>query len=369
MSLCWRSLVFVTCVSPDRRRLEWTSDPEACTWIRENRAAWLDREFEFARCLAAIDLKRAFVDEGASSTEHLGEEAGYDHQRVRELTQLGRGILEEPGLEQRVREKRIPFRAGIVVGRILGWPERMEPGDDWLSLAEEVGLRELQGRVRARIEEVAQRRKLHAVTAHLTEETLEKVDHCRMLAEKQRNGIPQTFGQTIDFMADETIRGRDPRWKPKGTRRLPPTQTLPWSRTVPADVTRELWERSGGLCEFGSCRRAGRDRCHLEPHAEGSGRETDDQVLGCRVHHKEFDAGLLKFLEWTGDGRPEFLVRATGELLDPKPRGDAGKAFEGARRIRRARPPPAEPPPSPPDRAGEGGASEGDGSSPARKAG
>jgi hypothetical protein len=99
-----------------------------------------------------------------------------------------------------------------------------------------------------------------------------------------------------------------------------PTLERPHDRRVPAEVARAIEERSGGLCEFGSCERVSTELCHLVPHREGSGREVTDLVQGCRPHHKAYDAKLLEFLGWTDDKLPCFIVQETREILEPKPR-------------------------------------------------
>jgi len=72
-------------------------------------------------------------------------------------------------------------------------------------------------------------------------------------------------------------------------------------------------------CEFGGCPEPYAQHCHLKPHAEGSGREARDLVHGCKIHHKLYDAGLIRFLAWTEDGRPLFYDDEGGDFLRPKP--------------------------------------------------
>ena len=127
----------------------------------------------------------------------------------------------------------------------------------------------------------------------------------------------------------------DPREKREGKRRMGPTIEHPARRGGPAAVVRKIWERSGGLCEFGLCDRSATEFCHVKDHrgwrrGHPSGRETGDLVHGCHLHHTLFDEGEIVFLSWSMDagrssstgrpaGRPVFRVERDGTLLVPKP--------------------------------------------------
>ena len=331
----------------DHRTLHFVRDDEALAEVGARRGDWLEQQLALARLFCRIDRKAAFFPVGCSSIHEFASRRGYDGPRAGDLCQLGYALAAEPTLEKLLQDDQIGFPAACAIGRIYQDPRLLEaptgqvpgdqgPGDEWIRWARFERLDDLRRRIRQRVETVRQQRPAdRPFSAYVTARTQQKVDRCRRVA-SQKAGAMLTNGQLLDLLAtvyllenDQLERGEP--GQPIGTRRLPPTAQRPYDRTIPAEVARALAERSGGLCEFGSCERLGVETCHLVPHRDGGGREVTDLVQGCRPHHKSFDAGLIRFLAFThsddalgddalGAGLPVFLVVETNEILKPKPR-------------------------------------------------
>ena len=67
----------------------------------------------------------------------------------------------------------------MILHEIYAHPECMEEGDDWLGLAENLPPRTLRRRIRKRIEEVKQRKKVKIRDLCATEDTWDKFDRMR----------------------------------------------------------------------------------------------------------------------------------------------------------------------------------------------
>jgi hypothetical protein len=322
-------------VKVDRRTVHFERDEAALAEVADRRADWLEQELAFARLFCRIDRQAAFVPAGCSSVQELASRRGYSSSHARDLTRLGYALAGEPELEALLRANEIGFDTACALGRIHQDPALLEPDDEWVRWARFERFGHLLRRIRQRVESVRQGRPANVPwNAHVTARTAENLVRCRQIA-SQKAGVMLTNGQLLDvlstgYLLDEDVAEREGHGPGTGTRRLPPTAERPCDRTIPAEVVRALEERSGGLCEFGSCERPAMETCHLEPHRDGSGREVENLVRGCRLHHKAFDAGLIRFLGWTrsedelGAGLPAFQVVESNEILRPKPRPHAG---------------------------------------------
>jgi hypothetical protein len=148
-------------------------------------------------------------------------------------------------------------------------------------------------------------------------DTAEDFDRARAVASRKA-GRALTRGELIKVLSADYLAHCDPDAAEPRERRMPQTSTRPRDRGVPAEVSRAIGQRSGGLCEFGGCTRPAEQLCHLTPHANGSGREVTDLVDGCKGHLRAYDAGLIRWAGWTNDRLPTFLVDRTNELMRPK---------------------------------------------------
>ncbi len=279
---------------------------------------------------------------------------------------VGYALAGEPELEARLRDGTVRWAAARAIGRIHQNPDFLWPGDDWLEKASTLNLKDLRRHVRERIESVRQEADARvSFTASITEQAREELERCRAVALKKAKQR-LTNGQLIRALATTYLDLFDPLAREPRKRRMPDTATRPTSRGVPAEVVRAILARSGGLCEVGTCERVGEELCHLTPHREGSGREVRDLVNSCHQHHAHLDADRLRFVGWTDDGGPTFLVPKTGEFLPPKPPAETREApprprwlIEATRRpsrqAARQAPQPRQPPP-PDVSGGSGGA-------------
>ena len=314
----------------DQRTIRFERDDEALAEVEARREGWLDQELGLARLFCRIDLKAAYVPASCGSVKELASRRGYDATRAQDLCLLGYALEAEPELEVLLRANEIGFAAALALGRVYQDPLFLEPEDEWVRWARFERLTDLKRRIRRRVESVRQGRRADvAWSAHVTARTAENLARCRQVA-SQKAGLLLTNGQLLDVVSTAYLLENDELEQEERARRLPPTQERPYERTIPAEVARALEERSGGLCEFGSCERLALETCHLVAHREGSGREVEDLVRGCRLHHKLFDAGRIRFLAFTrsddpfGAGLPVFLALETNELLQPKPRPKPG---------------------------------------------
>ena len=321
-------------VTHDTTRFE--RDDEALAEMDALRPGWLEQQLVLARLFRRIDGRGAFVTAGSRSVQDLASRRGYDGRGARELCQLGYALEHEPDLEQMLRDNRIGFPAACALGRIYRDPRLQDEADEWLHWARIERLPDLRRRISQRVETLRQGRRADVpFMAHVTQHTSANIDRCRLVASR-RAGVPLTNGQLLEVLSATYLLENDELeggGGGSGTRRLPPTQERPEDRTIPAEVVRELRERSGGQCEFGDCESPAQEICHLVPHSEGGGREVTDLVEGCRLHHKALDGRLLRFLGWTrsddplGEGLPVFLATETNEFLRPKPRPIPGLAI------------------------------------------
>ena len=305
-----------------REPIDAVRDDETVARLRAEQAAWIDREIALAKDLAVLDAKRAFLYERAASVEELAARIGYVGFRARELALAGHALNAEPAYETYLRKNEIVFAALVAVGQLYRDPEFwIDEADDWVHAVRFKRLKDLRKLVRIRIEELRQRRTVRAWTAFISEETREDLEECRVVASKKA-GRPLTRGQLLTVLSTFYRIKNDIRVKPARARRMPPTVERPHDRTVPADAVREVRARSGGYCEFGGCGRIAMHLCHIEPHRHGGSREALNLVDGCRIHHRQFDDHEIRFLAFTDDKRPVFIVEGSNEILSPKPPPD-----------------------------------------------
>jgi hypothetical protein len=168
--------------------------------------------------------------------------------------------------------------------------------------------------VRQRLEETAQGAgPLVSMTVHVTERTREEFHRARVLASREA-AVPLTDGQTLTRLVSFYLDRRDERRRAQGTRRVGPTSAAPDERYIPAESRREVLARSHDRCEVPGCALdTFLEFAHVVSHADGSGREPEDLLRLCHVHHTQFDADVLLFAGWR-DGRPVFRTTDGAEL-------------------------------------------------------
>ncbi len=306
----------------DRRTLRGEKDPEGIALLRARSRALGDAEIAYAKLMVRLHEQGSCVWESAASTWELSERYGFDGARGRQLLMLGYALERLPGLEEEVRAGGISFAAAILLGDVFVDPERyLEAGDDWLDLARSLRVGALRRRVGRRLaarRHVAPESDVTTFVAHVGPDAADDLRACRRIAKKKAECAIDN-GQLLAVLAYAYRARWDPTRKEPRPRRLPPTEERPGDREVPAEVVRAIRRRSGGLCEVGLCTRVAAELCHVRPHADGSGREAKDLFDGCVVHHKNYDLGMIALRCWSTDGRPLFVIAATGAFLAPKP--------------------------------------------------
>lgn len=315
-------------ITADKRSIRAVRQPEAETCLAEGLAKLRDLQIRLARAFAQIDASAAFVFSGCASIVEYGRTLGYSAFEARTLTHLGKTLAAVPDAEARVRDGDVKIEAAAAIGRIVADPDFLREGDDWLQAAASEPLRVLRRRIRERVELQAQGETgIEEVTVFVRAKTKDDFERAREVA-SQKAGKTLTDGQTFHRVVDFYLEKNDPLRAGDGTRRVGPTDELPGSRYVPAEVRRAIWTRAAGTCEVDTCeRRHGLEFAHRTPHANGSGREVDDLGLLCRRHHLLYDAGRLAWPLDRGDGAS--LACERGVRLRPSrgpprhPRSDA----------------------------------------------
>ncbi len=237
----------------------------------------------------------------------------------------------ETRAEDFVREGRVTLEKIVILREIYAHPECMRPGDDWLKEAQNTRARALRRRIRKRIEEVKQQKKVAHRDLCAPVETWDKFDRMRDLLSAQAKQR-LTEGETLDRLADDGLDRHDPLRKakrakkrksrgkktaasdsaPPSRRRAASTKQKRGARTnAPAVLKHEVYRRAEGYCEYPGCRcRTGLQLAHVLPHAVGGPWHARNVVLLCPAHHTMFDAGRLVFLGYGPEGgRPRFEKR------------------------------------------------------------
>ena len=314
----------------DGRTLHSEPDDEAIAALRRLQPSWFALEMELARLLWRVKRKRAGAPVGLTQIQHVAQHLGYDGYRAQDLAKLGEALELRPDLEDLLREKKIHFQAAVALALPLGNPQYQRPEDpDWVELAQTLRLKDLRDRIKKRRAEIdGGEGPTHKIEEHVTDKAHRDLQRSQEIATR-RAGKFVTMSQTIGAIARHYVESFDRLEKTARRRRAKPTALEPDSRYVPSDVNRGLEERSGGICEVGGCEYPAYQRCHFDPHAEGSGRELKDLFHGCRECHKAYDLEWLRLHDWTEDGRPRFVVPWTGEILEPKPRPNRGPPAAG----------------------------------------
>ena len=209
--------------------------------------------------------------------------------------------------------------SACAAARLATKPQLLKAGETLTQLATSLPLRELRQEVRSREEAARQGTTdpLLPVSFLASEETLRAFRRARDLASVEAK-TELSDGQAFAVVTHDYVRRHDPLRVAGRARRVGPTAERPRDRYVPVSEARKLYERSGLHCEVPGCTRVATEKCHVRPHAKGSGREASDVFEGCPRHHVLYDAGILEIRGWTDEGRPIFATR-DGQVLGARP--------------------------------------------------
>lgn len=315
----------MTSVRTDKRSIPAVLDEAAERRVADRVAALRELQLEVARDLASLDACAHFVYRGCASIAEFGVRLGLGAAEARTLTDLGKALKAAPHLEALIRSGDVPYESAAAIGRILGSPDLVRPGDDWVRHARFDSQKDLRKRIKVRLEEHAQRTSgVVPMMVLVREEVREDFDRARVVASRKA-GKALTEGQVFRRLVDTYLDLHDPLRRESATRRVGPTILRPHSRYVPREVERAVRLRAGDECEFAGCRhRIFLQMAHCRDHAGGSGREADDLILLCTVHHTLFDAGITRLIR----GPPGEIVfdlaqELPGSLASGPSAGDA----------------------------------------------
>ena len=296
-------------IETDKRQLKGRRDLETERLIQEGAAELLEIQLRLAKLFARFNEQAGFLYSGCASLEEYAVHAGCDARQATFLLNLGKTLLSAPEFEDGIRAGEIPLSNAATLGRIVSNPAYVRPGDDWAIVARYGSFTGVRKKARERIAEVDQQdTNLTEISVYVRGEVKGDFERARVVASR-KEGRTLDDGQAFKRVVDHYLDTFDPERRAPGTRRLDDTNGIPDSRYIPAAVRRAVRERSGGRCEFdSSCpHRMWLQLVHLRPHAKGSGREVTDLVEGCNRHHTLYDAGKIRFVEWS-DGKPVFEV-------------------------------------------------------------
>ena len=327
-------------IHADRREIRAEADPEGERIARELAGRYLDTRLSLARVLVRLERRGTYHLAAASSILQYAISLGIPGGEARMLVDLGRTLDAEvvvpgaPGepdatarVEDLVRAGRITAENAALVGRLMEKPGLIRPGEDWFQRAAVQTPRELRQAVTARIEQTAQGEPvLIPVTVHIPEATREEFHRARVIASREV-AMPLTEGQAFGVVVRHYLKEKDACRRGAGSRRVGPTAERPDDRYIPAEVRREVLQRSGDRCEVPGCTfDTFLEYAHVRAHAAGGDREQGNLVRLCHVHHVQFDADCLRFAGWR-DGRAVFRDLRGRELtLRPVVGASAGAA-------------------------------------------
>jgi hypothetical protein len=247
----------------------------------------------------------------------FAERLGLSAAHAMRLVHLGMGMEEYATLGERVRDGFIPVESGATLGEVVSEKGVVRPGDQWLEWAETLSTYALRQLFYERRDEARTGQSVYSVTAYLTPDGMADLRRCRALVSRRAHELA-TMGQTVAVIAHDWRQEHDPLLQTPGKRRLPPTDTIPDSRYVPAEVDREVRARSDDGCRGPFCDNdVWVQRSHRKAHAKGGNREASNLDLLCDACHKQYEAGLFRIdgppgapIFTTPDGKP--LERRVG---------------------------------------------------------
>lgn len=320
-------------IRTDHRQVDWTPDPEGLDRVRGGAMRLVELELELGKDLARVQAKNAYAREGCASLEEFGRRCNLTGQRTLMLFRAAAGMQIDPRIEPAVRQGAISMDAAGVIGRVLFRLGDLDPDHDWYEMARGLRLTRLAGAASRRMAELDQAQvALCTVTFHVPEETVEKFGRARTLLSR-RAGEVLTREEAFDLAMDHVLDGLAPERSARGTGtpRVDVDREAVPGRHVPAWVSRINLELFRDQCCVPGCEhKIFLQKAHRQPFAAGGRRGPQNIVPLCTRHHTLHDAGLLRVIEVTTDGRPVFET-VGGEVLHPdRPVGE------------RERPPPDE---------------------------
>ncbi|MHC5010176.1 MAG: hypothetical protein ACYTG6_04395 [Planctomycetota bacterium] len=279
------------------------------------------------RAKALFEIRRSATHllVGCASVAELGARHGVRPWITQDLLRLGALLQRDPDLEPRFLAGDISLRAAGSLERILEVPD--EAPAEWVPRALDLSTRDFCAEVRERLEE----RRIGRPPVHrllrLSREGDDALRRARVIVSRKRQRVVGE-SETVEQVCFDYLERHDPLRRPRGRRRMPDTNEHP-GRSVPREVDREVRRRDRERCQVPFCPNdVFLDRGHLQRHADGGSRESDNLILICSAHNQMMEKGFL-FVRGTPE-HPQFHD-AAGRLLDRG--GQSRKRAPPSRRI------------------------------------
>lgn len=330
-------------ITTDQRRVPSEPDPEGLEIARTCAGTVIEAELELAKALARVHRRNAIAEEGCASIQEFGRRCNLTGERTLLLLRAARGMEIDPRIEPGVREGALTMYAAGLIGRLLFRIGGQDPDHDWFAVARGVGARSLTDAVRHRLAEIDQAPKtLTTVTVHVEEEVASRFGQARVLLSRKAGRVltkEEAFEQTVEHVLDALDPDRS--LLGTGTPRIDVEHEETPGRYIPNWVKREHRKLFGGTCCIPGCTNAMfTQEAHRKPYARGGRRGPRDVHPMCTLHHTLYDAGLLRVVDITEEGRPVFET-VSGVVLHPdrpvserprappEPRADSDPSSDG----------------------------------------
>jgi len=293
-------------VETDKRSRRVEPAPEAKRAARAAFRAIAAAETRAAKALATIERKRAYVPDGFRSVHAWAKAVGYGPQQTRRLLELGRTLLDEPDLDDKVARGEVPAETAAQVGRVLREGKldlNAEERKGWKDRAAGEDPDKVRDQAEQAVEDARQGAPTFSLRFRVTKKIRDGYRRIRQLMAQGVRGLP-TDGEIFGRMVEDYLVRHDPKERPLPKRRK--ARSSKRTRAVPRQVQAIVRRRSGGTCEI--CRtRPARELIHLVPFSEGGTNEADNIGHGCWDCHVFFDAGVFRFSCFDDAGLPVFV--------------------------------------------------------------
>jgi hypothetical protein len=243
-----------------------------------------------ARALREMQASKIYLLEGCASLVELASRHGVRPWVACDLLALAALLERRPDLEPRFLDGDLSLRAAATLERVLELPG--EPVQPWIDLALDLGTRDFCSEVKDRLAE--RRVGRPPVHLHLRISATGHDDLCRARVLVQRKSPTAiTLDEAAEACFGEYLERNDPQRVVGRARRMPDTHGRP-GRTVPRRVAREVRHRDRERCIVPACpNEVFLHLGHLESHARGGSRETDNLFVVCPRHNQMMEDGLL----------------------------------------------------------------------------
>lgn len=306
-------------IRTDQRSVDATPDPEGLEMARQDARRLVKLEVELGKTLARLQERDAYALEGCASLQEFGRRCNLTGERTLTLFRAAAGMRIDPRIEPAVLAGAITVDAAGVIGRVLFRVGDLDPDHDWFEMAKGLAIRKLAAAASRRMAELEQRRiSLCTLTLHVPEETVDKFQRTRVLLSRKAGEVltrEDAFDAALDYVLEGLAPEHDARGT--GTPRVDVENEAVPGRSVPSWVTRIHRELFGDQCCMPGCdHEVFVQKSHREPYATGGRRGPHDILPLCTKHHTLYDAGLLRVVDVTPEGRPVFET-VGGQVLHP----------------------------------------------------